>query len=180
MRSPVRSADGGAADRGGQDIASPRLPPHPPQHTPYGPTGPHSGPPGSGPSSPHHNQNSPARFAPTAQGLTGIPLTTTESGRALSTGWNTALAAAAGAAAMQRKRANMRKQQNQNVRPARALFCLTLKNPIRKLCIQVVEWKAFESLILITIFANCIQLAVYTPYPNADSNDINAYLVSYV
>jgi hypothetical protein len=78
---------------------------------------------------------------PNVQGLTGIPLTTTESGRTLSTGWNTALAAAAGAAAMQRKRANMRKQQNQNVRPARALFCLTLKNPIRKVCIKIVEWK---------------------------------------
>jgi hypothetical protein len=26
-------------------------------------------------------------------------------------------------------------------RPARALFCLTLKNPIRKLCISIVEWK---------------------------------------
>ncbi|CAH1955630.1 unnamed protein product [Acanthoscelides obtectus] len=26
-------------------------------------------------------------------------------------------------------------------RPQRALFCLYLKNPIRKLCIDVVEWK---------------------------------------
>lgn len=26
-------------------------------------------------------------------------------------------------------------------RPERALFCFTLKNPIRKLCIDVVEWK---------------------------------------
>ncbi|XP_067125992.1 voltage-dependent L-type calcium channel subunit alpha-1D-like [Centruroides vittatus] len=26
-------------------------------------------------------------------------------------------------------------------RPLRALFCLTLKNPIRKLCIDIVEWK---------------------------------------
>ena len=94
---------------------------------------------GGGP--PPFQQHSPAQIHATAQGLTGIPLTTTESGRALSTGWNTALAAAAGAAAMQRKRANMRKQQNQNVRPARALFCLTLKNPIRKLCIRVAEWK---------------------------------------
>ena len=94
---------------------------------------------GGGP--PPFQQHTPAQIHATAQGLTGIPLTTTESGRALSTGWNTALAAAAGAAAMQRKRANMRKQQNQNVRPARALFCLTLKNPIRKLCIRVAEWK---------------------------------------
>jgi hypothetical protein len=26
-------------------------------------------------------------------------------------------------------------------RPKRALFCLTLKNPLRKMCIDVVEWK---------------------------------------
>lgn len=26
-------------------------------------------------------------------------------------------------------------------RPKRALFCLTLKNPLRKLCIDIVEWK---------------------------------------
>ena len=37
---------------------------------------------------------------------------------------------------------------------------------------------AFEFLILITIFANCVALAVYTPYPNSDSNEVNAALVS--
>lgn len=26
-------------------------------------------------------------------------------------------------------------------RPQRALFCLGLKNPLRKLCIEIVEWK---------------------------------------
>ncbi|XP_055714619.1 muscle calcium channel subunit alpha-1-like [Phlebotomus papatasi] len=61
-------------------------------------------------------------------------------------------------------------------RPVRALFCLTLKNPIRKVCIDVVEWKPFEYLILLTIFANCVALAVYTPYPNSDSNTTNAAL----
>ncbi|KAG5668929.1 hypothetical protein PVAND_016838 [Polypedilum vanderplanki] len=61
-------------------------------------------------------------------------------------------------------------------RPKRALFCLTLKNPIRKLCIDIVEWKPFEYLILLTIFANCIALAVFTPYPNNDSNQTNSYL----
>uniref|UniRef100_A0A1B6BZP2 Voltage-dependent L-type calcium channel subunit alpha n=1 Tax=Clastoptera arizonana TaxID=38151 RepID=A0A1B6BZP2_9HEMI len=61
-------------------------------------------------------------------------------------------------------------------RPQRALFCLTLKNPLRKLCIDVVEWKPFEYLILLTIFANCVALAVYTPYPNSDSNNTNAIL----
>ncbi|KAK8396140.1 hypothetical protein O3P69_005321 [Scylla paramamosain] len=58
-------------------------------------------------------------------------------------------------------------------RPARALFCLGLKNPLRKLCIDLVEWKPFEWFILVTIFANCVALAVYTPYPNSDSNSVN-------
>lgn len=61
-------------------------------------------------------------------------------------------------------------------RPQRALFCLTLKNPLRKLCIDIVEWKPFEYLILLTIFANCVALAVYTPFPYSDSNQTNAYL----
>lgn len=61
-------------------------------------------------------------------------------------------------------------------RPVRALFCLNLKNPLRKLCIDIVEWKPFEYLILLTIFANCVALAVYTPFPNSDSNQTNAYL----
>ncbi|XP_043594549.1 muscle calcium channel subunit alpha-1 isoform X10 [Bombus pyrosoma] len=61
-------------------------------------------------------------------------------------------------------------------RPLRALFCLPLKNPVRKMCIDVIEWKPFEWLILMTIFANCIALAVYTPYPFGDSNLTNQYL----
>ncbi|XP_076224243.1 ca[2+]-channel protein alpha[[1]] subunit D isoform X3 [Nomia melanderi] len=61
-------------------------------------------------------------------------------------------------------------------RPVRALFCLPLKNPVRKMCIDVVEWKPFEWLILMTIFANCVALAVYTPYPYGDSNLTNQYL----
>ncbi|KAK9299970.1 hypothetical protein QLX08_007186 [Tetragonisca angustula] len=61
-------------------------------------------------------------------------------------------------------------------RPLRALFCLPLKNPLRKMCIDVVEWKPFEWLILMTIFANCVALAVYTPYPYGDSNLTNQYL----
>ena len=36
----------------------------------------------------------------------------------------------------------------------------------------------FEYLILLTIFANCIALAIYTPYPQGDSNDLNNALVS--
>ena len=36
----------------------------------------------------------------------------------------------------------------------------------------------FEYLILLTIFANCVALAIYSPFPNGDSNITNAYLVS--
>ncbi|MBN3284120.1 CAC1C protein, partial [Polyodon spathula] len=45
----------------------------------------------------------------------------------------------------QRKRQNYGKQKKQGTaattRPPRALLCLTLKNPIRRACISIVEWK---------------------------------------
>ncbi|XP_045250627.2 voltage-dependent L-type calcium channel subunit alpha-1S isoform X2 [Macaca fascicularis] len=58
-------------------------------------------------------------------------------------------------------------------RPPRALFCLTLENPLRKACISIVEWKPFETIILLTIFANCVALAVYLPMPEDDNNSLN-------
>ncbi|XP_053462725.1 voltage-dependent L-type calcium channel subunit alpha-1S [Nycticebus coucang] len=58
-------------------------------------------------------------------------------------------------------------------RPLRALFCLTLQNPLRKACISIVEWKPFETIILLTIFANCVALAVYLPMPEDDNNSLN-------
>lgn len=39
------------------------------------------------------------------------------------------------------KRPVRRGGKAQPERPIRALFCLGLKNPIRKLCIEIVEWK---------------------------------------
>lgn len=83
---------------------------------------------------------------------------------------------AAPAAPAAPKRPVRRGGKPQPDRPQRALFFLTLKNPIRKLCIDIVEWKPFEYLILLTIFANCVALAVYTPFPAGDSNQTNAYL----
>lgn len=45
----------------------------------------------------------------------------------------------------QRKRQQYGKQKKQGTttatRPPRALLCLTLKNPIRRACISIVEWK---------------------------------------
>ncbi|XP_075298802.1 voltage-dependent L-type calcium channel subunit alpha-1S isoform X2 [Opisthocomus hoazin] len=61
-------------------------------------------------------------------------------------------------------------------RPARALFCLTLHNPLRKACISIVEWKPFEIIILLTIFANCVALAIYLPMPEDDTNVANSSL----
>ncbi|XP_069797369.1 voltage-dependent L-type calcium channel subunit alpha-1S-like isoform X2 [Narcine bancroftii] len=58
-------------------------------------------------------------------------------------------------------------------RPARSLLCLSLKNPLRKLCTSIVEWKPFEIIILITIFANCVALAVFQPLPEDDTNSLN-------
>uniref|UniRef100_A0A3P8V5L0 Voltage-dependent L-type calcium channel subunit alpha n=1 Tax=Cynoglossus semilaevis TaxID=244447 RepID=A0A3P8V5L0_CYNSE len=65
-----------------------------------------------------------------------------------------------------------------NPRPARSLFLFNLKNPFRKACINIVEWKTFEIIILLTIFANCIALAVFLPMPEEDSNNTNSSLES--
>ncbi|XP_041459338.1 voltage-dependent L-type calcium channel subunit alpha-1D-like isoform X6 [Lytechinus variegatus] len=97
----------------------------------------------------------------------------------LSNAWVQALAAANTVNSMNRKRNQYgKKKQHIGVptRPPRSLFCLTLDNPMRRMCISIVEWKPFEYLILITIFANCIALATYTPFPQQDSNDVNRNL----
>ncbi|KAG7495273.1 dihydropyridine-sensitive L-type skeletal muscle calcium channel subunit alpha-1-like [Solea senegalensis] len=65
-----------------------------------------------------------------------------------------------------------------NPRPARSLLFLSLKNPFRKACISIVEWKPFEIIILLAIFANCVALAVYLPMPEEDSNNTNSNLES--
>ncbi|XP_066580597.1 voltage-dependent L-type calcium channel subunit alpha-1C isoform X2 [Amia ocellicauda] len=84
------------------------------------------------------------------------------------------------ASSTQRKRQHYSKQKKQGstaaTRPPRALLCLTLKNPIRRACISIVEWKPFEIIILLTIFANCVALAVYIPFPEDDSNATNSNL----
>ncbi|VDP75378.1 unnamed protein product [Echinostoma caproni] len=74
-----------------------------------------------------------------------------------------------------KKRTGVR-AQSANARPERTLFCLTLRNPLRKLCIGIVEWKPFEYLILLTIMANCCALGAVSPYPDGDSNTLNHIL----
>jgi len=68
--------------------------------------------------------------------------------RPLSSSWATALAAAsiagkAAAAGAVKRRPNSTKSggASVNIRALRSLFCLTTSNPIRKHCINVVEWK---------------------------------------
>ncbi|XP_053551805.1 voltage-dependent L-type calcium channel subunit alpha-1F [Bombina bombina] len=76
-----------------------------------------------------------------------------------------------------KKRQHYSKHKNQGGggvhRNPRALFCLHLNNPIRRACISIVEWKPFDILILMTIFANCVALGVYIPFPEDDSNVAN-------
>ncbi|XP_021201888.1 muscle calcium channel subunit alpha-1 isoform X2 [Bombyx mori] len=80
---------------------------------------------------------------------------------------------AAAAAAKKQARGRGKAQPE---KPKRSLMCLTLDNPLRKLCYSIVEWKPFEYMILTTIFANCIALAVFTPYPFGDTNNTNQIL----
>jgi len=61
-------------------------------------------------------------------------------------------------------------------RAKRSVFLFSLKNPIRKLFIQITEAKWFEMFILLAILGTCISLAVYTPLPNGDTNDSNEFL----
>ena len=63
-------------------------------------------------------------------------------------------------------------------RAPRSIYCFSVKNPFRKKCIQFVEWKPFEFLILFTILGNCVALAVYPPFPSEDTNEMNLILVS--
>ncbi|XP_053505780.1 voltage-dependent L-type calcium channel subunit alpha-1C isoform X1 [Ictalurus furcatus] len=78
----------------------------------------------------------------------------------------------------QRQHYSKPKKQTSTVatRPPHSLLCLTLKNPLRRACISIVEWKPFEIIILMTIFANCVALAVYIPFPEDDSNATNSNL----
>ncbi|XP_071491390.1 uncharacterized protein [Diadema antillarum] len=76
--------------------------------------------------------------APTPGQTTTVPL----SEQPLSNAWMQALAAANTVNSMKRN-AYGKKKQHIGVpsRPPRSLFCLTLDNPVRRMCISIVEWK---------------------------------------
>ncbi|KAJ8411970.1 hypothetical protein AAFF_G00142370 [Aldrovandia affinis] len=90
----------------------------------------------------------------------------------------------------QRRKTQYGKKQVQaagaGLRAPRALFCLTLNNPIRMAALAIVEWKypltPFDIFILLAIFANCVALGVAIPFPEEDSNETNHNLeqVEYV
>lgn len=48
-------------------------------------------------------------------------------------------------------------------KPERALYCLTLKNPIRKICIDIVEWKYPFNKFLFQIFISYDNLKIFDP-----------------
>lgn len=81
-----------------------------------------------------------------------------------------------GASHLASKPRQQRKTIKQNDKAPVSLYYLDLQNPLRRLCIGIVEWKPFDWLILLTITANCLVLAIYTPYPNGDSNQTNSML----
>lgn len=57
----------------------------------------------------------------------------------LSSAWETALSGATNI--NKQRKAPVRRGKVAPDRPQRALFCLTLSNPLRKMCIGVVEWR---------------------------------------
>uniref|UniRef100_A0A670YBC9 Voltage-dependent L-type calcium channel subunit alpha n=1 Tax=Pseudonaja textilis TaxID=8673 RepID=A0A670YBC9_PSETE len=93
----------------------------------------------------------------------------------LTSGGSDTLGSTGSLAQKKRQQQNKHKTQGSNVvhRSPRALFCLRLNNPIRRAAISIVEWKPFDILILMTIFANCVALGVYIPFPEDDSNVSN-------
>uniref|UniRef100_A0A182IP03 Voltage-dependent L-type calcium channel subunit alpha n=1 Tax=Anopheles atroparvus TaxID=41427 RepID=A0A182IP03_ANOAO len=125
------------------------------------------------------NENTPKLMATAATtGVSAAGATTPQPAAATSgvSGVDDTAAADGTGANNQPKRTPRRPGKVQPERPKRVFYCLTDKNPLRVVCTKVVEWKPFEYLILLTIFANCVALATFTPFPNGDSNATNAML----
>lgn len=76
-----------------------------------------------------------------AAGAAATPPTTAGAPATGATAAAAADAAAAAAAAAAKRKAMSRRGKPPPERPPRALLCLSLTNPVRKLCISVVEWK---------------------------------------
>ncbi len=59
----------------------------------------------------------------------------------------------------------------------RSLYCMSLKNPLRRFCIACIEWKWWDRIVIFVILLNTVQLALYEPFdvpmyrPNAVRRD---------
>jgi len=72
------------------------------------------------------------------------PVDAADTEKPLSSGWAAALAAASAAGSVRaaaKRRTNVGRSNTFMPPPTRSLFCLSLTNPLRKLTINIVEWK---------------------------------------
>jgi hypothetical protein len=74
-------------------------------------------------------------------------------------------------AAAAKRREQQQRAAEANARPPRALFCLTLKNPIRRLCINIVEWK-YPFVISLSVDAGNKYRRVYKDHKNPGKVDL--------
>ncbi|XP_022250017.1 voltage-dependent calcium channel type D subunit alpha-1-like [Limulus polyphemus] len=89
----------------------------------------------------------------------------------LSSAWKTALGAASTQTALNRERRKpFRKGPKIAERPVRALYCLSLKNPIRRTCIGIVEWK-YPFVRKMVFFINVREIAFENPHPCSEGSN---------
>lgn len=59
----------------------------------------------------------------------------------------------------------------------RSLFIFSENNLVRKYAKIIIEWNPFEYMVLFTIIANCVVLALEEHLPNHDKTPLAIYLV---
>ena len=62
----------------------------------------------------------------------------------------------------------------------RSLFIFSEQNIIRKYAQKIIEWGPFEYMVLLTIIANCVVLALEEHLPNDDKTPLAISLVSII
>jgi hypothetical protein len=61
----------------------------------------------------------------------------------------------------------------------RSLFIFSEENIVRKYAKLIIEWGPFEYMVLLTIIANCVVLALEEHLPNNDKTQLSISLVNY-
>ena len=61
-----------------------------------------------------------------------------------------------------------------------SLFIFSGTNPLRRMAMWFVRWIAFEWLIILTIIANCVVMAMDAHLPNGDKTILARQLVSLI